>query len=302
MPSLPTVAGALLLWGLVYGTWDVAMNVQGSGAETRAGRAWMPRYHACWSVGGIAGAALGALAARTGTSLVVHFAVVAALAAALLVAGASTFVADVADPAAEDGGGHSWGALLTPRLIAIGSITLCSVIIEGAAADWLPLYLVDERHVTQSVGAAGYSAFAAAMALGRFAGTPITERLGRAGAARIGGLTAMAGVLLTVLGPGLPFAYLGMALWAVGICLIFPATISAAGESPRRPADAIAVVSSIGYGGLLIGPPLIGFLAEHVGLGNALLVLLVLAATISVLAPVLVSRRTVTFGDVNAGH
>jgi predicted MFS family arabinose efflux permease len=302
VPSLPTVAAALLLWGLVYGTWDVAMNVQGSGVENRAGKAWMPRYHACWSVGGIAGAALGAVAARAGTSLVVHFGVIAAVAAILLVAGLSAFAADIAEPAAAGGDGHGWAALLTPRLIAIGCITLCSVIIEGAAADWLALYLVDDRHVTQSVGAAGYSAFAAAMAVGRFAGTPITARLGRAGAARIGGLTAVAGVLLTVLGPWLALAYLGMGLWAVGICLIFPATISAAGESPRRPADAIAVVSSIGYGGLLVGPPLIGFLAEHVGLGNALLALLVLAATISLLAPALASRRTVTFGDVRAGH
>src|SRR5262245_56127344 len=64
VPSLPALGAALLAWGLLYGAWDVAMNVQGSTVEQRAGRPWMPRYHACWSVGSIAGAGLGALAAR----------------------------------------------------------------------------------------------------------------------------------------------------------------------------------------------------------------------------------------------
>jgi predicted MFS family arabinose efflux permease len=302
VPSLPTLGVALFGWGLLYGAWDVAMNVQGSGVEQRAGRAWMPRYHACWSVGGIAGAALGAVAARAGTPLVWHFGVAAAVSVALLLVGLNLFVADREGRAAEPAPKHRWGALLTPRLLAIGAITLCSVTVEGAAADWLALYLVDERHVSQSVGAAGYSTFAAAMALGRFAGTPITERLGRSGAVRAGGLTTVAGVALTVLGPWLPLAYVGTVLWAVGICLIFPATISAAGESPVRPTDAIAAVSSIGYGGLLVGPPLIGLLAEHLGIGRALLVLLLLAGTISVLAPAVAGRRTREFGESGPGH
>jgi predicted MFS family arabinose efflux permease len=285
-PSLPTLGAALLLWGLLYGAWDVAMNVQGSAVEQRAGRAWMPRYHACWSVGSIVGAALGALAARVDLPLIVHFAVAGAVGAALVLAGLKVFVEDRhgADTHAEH---HRapWRTLLTPRLVAIGLTTLCSVIVEGAAADWLALYLVDERHTSAAAGAAGYTAFACAMSAGRFAGTPVTERLGRGGAVRAGGLTSVAGVALTMLAPWMPLVHLGIALWALGICLIFPATISAAGESPYRPTDAIAAVSTIGYGGLLVGPPLIGFLAEHVGLGRALLVLVLLAGAIAVLAP-----------------
>jgi len=292
VPSLPTLGAALLLWGLSYGAWDVAMNVQGSAVEQRAGRAWMPRYHACWSVGSIVGAGLGALAARVDLPLVVHFGAAGAIGAVTVLAGLKAFISDrhsVPDRHGPDetAGEHhtAWRALLTPRLVAIGLTTLCSVIVEGAAADWLALYLVDVRHTSASTGAAGYTAFACAMSAGRFAGTPVTERLGRAGAVRAGGLTSVAGVALTVLSPWLPLTYLGTALWALGICLIFPATISAAGENPRRPTDAIAAVSTIGYGGLLVGPPLIGFLAEHVGLGRALLVLIVLAGAIAALAP-----------------
>jgi predicted MFS family arabinose efflux permease len=286
VPSMPALGAALLLWGLSYGAWDVAMNVQGSAVEQRAGRAWMPRYHACWSLGSIVGAGLGALAARVDLPLVAHFGAAGAIGAVAVLAGLKVFVADEHAPDDHAGEHHTaWRALLTPRLVAIGLTTLCSVIVEGAAADWLALYLVDVRHTSASVGAAGYTAFACAMSAGRFAGTPVTERLGRAGAVRAGGLTSVAGVALTVLAPGLPLVYLGTALWALGICLIFPATISAAGENPRRPTDAIAAVSTIGYGGLLVGPPLIGFLAEHVGLDRALLVLVLLAGAIAALAP-----------------
>jgi fucose permease len=181
--------------------------------------------------------------------------------------------------------------VLTGRLLVVGVVTLCATTLEGAAADWLALFLTDERGATASLAAAGYAVFAVAMAGGRFAGTAVAERLGRHGAVRAGGLVSLAGVLLTVLGPGLPAAYLGAALWALGVCLVFPAAVSAGGETPGRPADAIAAVTTIGYGGFLVGPPLIGLLADRVGLGRALLVLLVLAGGIAVLAPAVRSRR-----------
>jgi predicted MFS family arabinose efflux permease len=285
-PSLATLGLALFAFGLLYGAWDVSMNVQGSAVEQRARRAWMPRYHACWSVGGILGAALGGLAARTGTPVPLHFGLAAAIGAALVIGALRVYIPDREDGPAAAGGRHKpWAALLNRRVVVIGLITLCSVTIEGAAADWLALYLVDEWHTADSLGAAGYAAFACAMAAGRFAGTPITERLGRQGAVRVGGLVSVAGVVLTVLGPWLPLAYLGAVVWALGVCLIFPAAISAAGETPDRPTDTIAAVSTVGYAGLLIGPPIIGILADHVGIGGALLVLPVLAVLISLLAP-----------------
>jgi MFS family permease len=93
------------------------------------------------------------------------------------------------------------------------------------------------------------------------------------------------GVATTVLAPPLAFAYLGAVLWALGVCLVFPAGMSAAGETDHRPADAIAFVGTMGYAGLLIGPPVIGVLADHVGLDRALLVLLGLGTAVAVLAP-----------------
>jgi predicted MFS family arabinose efflux permease len=323
VPNLVALGAALFVWGAFYGSWDVAMNVHGSAVEQRAGREWMPRYHACWSVGGIAGAGFGALAAHAGTPLVLHFAAVAVACTVLVMVALRSFVEDRAQgaeatPAGEPGASQPpdpvpgppegetsrtrdlappavhnprRSRVLTGRLLLVGVVTLCATTLEGAAADWLALFLTDERGATASLAAFGYAVFAVAMAAGRFSGTAVAERLGRDGAVRAGGLVSFAGVLLTVLGPGLAAAYAGAALWALGVCLVFPAAVSAGGEAPDRPADAIAAVTTIGYGGFLLGPPLIGLLADRVGLGRALLVLLVLAAGIATLAPAVRSRR-----------
>jgi predicted MFS family arabinose efflux permease len=336
VPTLVALGVTLFVWGSFFGSWDVAMNVHGSAVEQRAGRDWMPRYHACWSVGGIAGAGCGALAALLGGPLVLHFAAVAVLCTALVMVSLRSFIEDRVEPAPasveadavlaagapplpvpapgppegersrspDDGRAavhspHAQGhrprwrpqRVLTGRLLLVGVVTICATTLEGAAADWLALFLTDERGATASMAAFGYAVFAVAMAAGRFSGTAVAERLGRHGAVRVGGLVSFAGVLLTVLGPGLASAYLGATLWALGVCLVFPAAVSAGGEAPYRPADAIAAVTTIGYGGFLLGPPLIGLLADRVGLGRALLVLLVLAAGIAALAPAVRSRR-----------
>jgi predicted MFS family arabinose efflux permease len=330
VPTLVALGAALFVWGSFYGSWDVAMNVHGSAVEQRAGREWMPRYHACWSVGGIAGAGCGALAAHAGMPLAWHFAAVAVVCTGLVMVALRVFVEDRVEPSPVPGppvgegtparervgadihsprgarrgrggpgqgegsgrdGGSGRGRVLTGRLLLVGVVTLCATTLEGAAADWLALFLTDERGATASLAAFGYAVFAVAMAAGRFSGTAVAERLGRHGAVRAGGLVSFAGVLLTVLGPGLVAAYAGAALWALGVCLVFPAAVSAGGEAPDRPADAIAAVTTIGYGGFLLGPPLIGLLADRVGLGRALLVLLVLAGGIAALAPAVRSRR-----------
>ena len=336
VPTLVGLGLTLFVWGMFYGSWDVAMNVHGSAVEQRAAREWMPRYHACWSVGGIVGATLGALAAALDIPLILHFAAIAVTCVTLVGFALRGFIEDregrevwegredegaphrpapvpgppvgerspagiemppvVHSPQAPSAQahsrqGHGRPRVLTGRLLVVGVVTLCATTLEGAAADWLALFLTDERGATASLAAFGYAVFAVAMAAGRFSGTAVAERLGRDGAVRAGGLVSFAGVLLTVVGPGLVTSYLGAALWALGVCLVFPAAVSAGGEAPYRPADAIAAVTTIGYGGFLLGPPLIGLLADQVGLARALLVLLVLAGGIAALAPAVRSRR-----------
>jgi MFS family permease len=172
----------------------------------------------------------------------------------------------------------------------VGLVVLFATIIEGAASDWLPIFLADFRHLSDASAALGFTVFAIAMTVGRVFGTPITERLGRALAVRIGGVLSVAGVLLTILPPVAGLNYAGALIWAAGICLVFPAGVSAAGESDR-PAESIALVTTIGYASILVGPPMIGGLANLIGLNRALLVLVVLAALVAIFAPALKEHR-----------
>jgi MFS family permease len=292
-PNVVTTGIALFVMGTCYGSWDVAMNIQGSYVDRRAGRDFMPRYHACWSVGAIIGGAFGALAARAGVALGVHFTVAALLAVGLTITIVLREYIDDREPdevVAEDEDGAEPGVrkarLLTRRIVLIGAITLCATLLEGSASDWITLFLTDDRGQTQTAAALGYTVFATAMALSRFAGTPVIARVGRGTAIRIAGVLAGIGVAAALTLPAMPGIVIGIALWGTGTALVFPAAMSAGGEQPGRAADAIAAVSTIGYGGFLIGPPLIGLLAQEIGIGHALWILPVLAVGIVVLAPV----------------
>ena len=289
-PNPVVLGGLLLVFGAGLGSWDVAMNIQGSHVDRAAGRDFMPRYHACWSVGAFIGAALGAGAAALGLPLVVHF----GLAALVSVGGTLLIIArlwdDDREDSAEQGSEHGH-RLFTRVLVLIGVLTLCGTMLEGAAADWVAIYVSGDRGQADSVAAFAYAVWAVAMAASRFSGTTLIARLGRARAVRIAGLCATAGVASVLALPGLAGIVLGLVLWGAGVALVFPAAMSAGGEQPGRAADGIATVSTIGYGGFLVGPPLIGLLANEIGLGTALWVLVPLGVAIAVLAPVVSPPR-----------
>ena len=294
LPSVGLLAAALFVWGACYGAWDVAMNVHGSAVEQQAGRAWMPRYHAAWSIGGIAGAGLGALAAGLSVPVGAHFVGGAVVLAVTVLVACRWFVPDRAavEPSPSDRPGRRapGNRLLTSSLVAVGLLTACATCIEGAAADWIALYLTDDRGAEPSAASGGYAVFAVAMAVSRLAGTGVIERFGRAAVVRGAGVLTCAGIVTTLAAPGLVGSYAGVLLWGAGVAVVFPAAMSRAGETPGRSADAIAAVSTLGYGGFLLGPPLVGILAEHVGLGNALYSLLALAAGIVGLSAAAASR------------
>ena len=305
VPSVGLLAFALFLWGSFYGAWDVAMNVHGSAVEQRAGRAWMPRYHAGWSIGGITGAGIGVLAAGLSVPVGVHFGAMSAALAVTVLLACRRFVAD-RDPDVRKGADPATtraprDRLLTRSLVAVGLLTACATCIEGAAADWIALYLTDDRGAEPSVASGGYAVFAVAMAASRLAGTGVIERFGRAAAVRGAGVLTFAGIVITLAAPGVVGSYVGVLLWGAGVAVVFPAAMSRGGETPGRAADAIAAVSTLGYGGFLLGPPLVGILAEHVGLGNALYTLLVLAAGIVGLSASAAPRRDAGVVESPAG-
>jgi len=279
-------AVGLFGYGVGFSQWDVAMNVEGAEVERRAGRTIMPRFHAMWSVGGIAGSVLGIPMAAASVPVVVHLAVVAAIVLALALRGTSAYLPHAA-PGGPQPGTPSRSAWTEPRTLAIGLLVLTFGAVEGSANDWITLAVMDGYDAPHWVGVGAYSVFVVCMTLARWAGSRALDLFGRVRMLWACATAALAGVLITVYAGGLGLALLGIAIWGLGGSLGFPVGMSAAADDPRRAPARVAVVSTIGYTAFLCGPPLLGWLGDHVGTLRSLLVIAVLmgpAAVVSLAA------------------
>lgn len=271
--QVPLVAVGFFAYGVGTGVWDVAMNVEGTVVEQRLDRAVLPRLHAGWSLGSIAGAALGVPVAVLEVPMPAHLAAAGVVSLGLLLVGAGAFLPSA--PSNEDGP-RDRSAWLEPRTLAIGLMVLAFALTEGSANDWLALALIDGYDAPQWVGVAGFAAFVTAMTAGRLGGTVLLDRFGRVPVLRATALAAVVGVLLVVLGGHPVLVTVGIVVWGLGASLGFPVGMSAAGDDPARSAARVSVVATIGYAAFLGGPPLLGFVGDKVGTLNALLVVAVL--------------------------
>jgi hypothetical protein len=276
-------ATGLFFYGIGTSIWDVAMNVEGAEVERRLGRAIMPRFHASWSLGSIAGAGLGVPVAALSIPLPVHLGVLSLLAAVLLLTGTRAFLPAEEEEETKASPASAW---LEPRVLAIGLMVLCFAVVEGSANDWLSLALIDGYDVAHWVGVAGYALFVSAMTFGRVFGTVVLDRFGRAPVLWATTVAAAAGILLVVLGEHVVLVAAGIVIWGLGASLGFPVGMSAGADDATRSAARVSVVSTIGYGAFLAGPPLLGWLGDRVGTLDALLAVAVLMvpAALAVLA------------------
>ena len=278
LSAVPLTGAGLVLTGLGVGTWDVAMNVEAADVERRLARTLMPRFHAGFSVGTVAGALVGAGAAATGVDVQLQLAATGLLGGLAVAACVRAFlpVHELHDegPAALRVG-QAWRE---PRTLLVGVLVLCFAFVEGTANDWLALALVDGHGADEAVGALGFAVFVVAMTAARTVGGALLSRYGRTAVLRCTALLAVAGLLLVVLADSLPVVLLGALLWGAGASLGFPVGMSAAADEPHGAAVRVSVVSSIGYTAFLAGPPLVGLLAEPERLGILRALLVVLAA------------------------
>jgi MFS family permease len=285
VPSVVMLGLVLLAGGVAFGAWDVSMNAAAHAHETSVGRALMPRFHAAFSGGALVGAGVGAVAASAGVPVGLHLALAGGLLGVAVVV-AIPRVPDRAAPAIEEPlEGEAGRGRLSLKLVLIGLMTACATLGEGAAADWGPLFLHDQRQASEGLAAAGYAAFALAMTIGRAVGTAVLERFGRVRALRMSGLLVAGAVAVALTTPLAGTGIVGLAAWGLGVALVFPAAMSAAAEAGRHPAYGIGVVSTIGYGGFVLGPPLVGFLAGWFGLDVALWSVAVMGLVLAALAP-----------------
>lgn len=283
--SVPLAALGLFVHGVGIGVWDVAMNVEAAEVERRMRRTVMPRFHAGWSAGSLAGAGLGVVVIALGTPMLAHLLLVTVVVGVVAVLGTRGFLP--AEPEHADGrsprGPSAWR---DPRTLAIGLMVLCFAMVEGTANDWLALGLIDGYGVAHWVGVAGFATFVVAMTAGRLYGPVLLDRFGRPAVLWGSATLAAVGAVLTVLGQVVPLVALGIVLWGLGAALGFPVGMSAAADGGARAAARVSVVSTIGYGAFLAGPPLLGHLGDRIGTLEVLLAVtaLMVPASLSVLA------------------
>jgi MFS family permease len=275
-PTLPALVTTLVLFGASNGSMDVAMNTQGVAVERRYGRPILNSFHACYSLGALAGALLGGLVAASGIAPLPHF-VSMALFSAILILSVTRLLLPAQTEVQGTGKGVAF-AFPTRALLALGLVAFCVVLGEGAMADWSAIYLTSTLHTGAGLAAAGYAAFSVMMALGRGGGDRLTARLGPMAMVRLGGLVAAVGLTLALTGLWVPIAILGFGLVGAGFSVLFPLTLSAAGRTSKQASGtAIAAVATCGYMGFLVGPPVIGFIADALSLRIALGVVVVLS-------------------------
>jgi fucose permease len=267
----PVVVGLFAL-GVGNGTWDVSMNVEGSAVERELGRAIMPRFHAGFSVGTVAGALVGSAMVALGVSATVHLVAVAAIVAVVGPLAVRDFLPNGHAPAEYGERRNPLKAWTEPRTVLIGVFVFAAAFTEGTGADWLGVAMIDGYGAAAALGALTFAIFLAAMTLGRWFGPGLIDRRGRVLTVRVFAALALVGLALVVWGATLPVAMAGAALWGLGTALGFPVGMSAAGDDPAHAPARVSVVATIGYIAFLAGPPLIGFLGEHTGTLRALTV------------------------------
>ncbi|GAA1258537.1 hypothetical protein GCM10009665_55900 [Kitasatospora nipponensis] len=308
MHTVPTLGAVLVLFGAGYGAANVSMNSAAVEVVAELRRPVMPSFHAGYSLGGLLGAAVGGLLAASvsaswalALSGLLGLLVTAAAGTALLrertrATGRTAPAAAGATPAAAPGAARSAAAAPARRgraghtrllVLLLGLTALCSSYGEGSLADWATLHLTDDVHASAGLAAFGYAAYAFAMTSGRLAGTWLSIRLGPARLMAAGGLTAGAGMLIAALTPSVPLVLAGFVLVGLGLANLFPLAIARAGEAGGP--QGVATASTLGYAGMLIGPPVIGFLADAASLPIALTTVAAAGAGAAVLS-VLVHR------------
>lgn len=256
-PNVPLLVACMVLYGFASNSVNIAVNTQAVAAEKLYGKPIMGSFHGLWSLAGFAGAGIGTIMIGQGVVPVQHFAVIALVVIILLF----VFQRYLLDDSAKTETGPAF-VLPDRSLIKLGIIAFCSLICEGAMFDWSVIYFKKIINASGAWMGAGYTCFMCTMALGRFAADWFAARFGLKQTLQLSGLLTASGLLVAVIFPHLYTAMLGFLLVGFGVSSVVPMVYSVAGKSKTMsPGMALAAVSTIGFVGFLVGPPVIGFIA-----------------------------------------
>jgi MFS family permease len=260
-PSVLALCASMLVVGGVYGTCDNAINAQAVEAERRVGRSIMSGLHGMWSLGVLAGALIGSLAAREHVDPRVQFTVMGAL---IAVGGVTATAWFISAPPADDAAALDAPKFIWPRgiILAIGLVGFAAIFVETAGNDWSAVYLHWVLHASQAKAALATGLFAGSMAAGRLSGDALIRRIGPRLCVRISGLLGTAGCMLVAVSENSGAALAGFLLMGVGVSVVIPVVFTAAGNSVPSPAIGVAGVATISYGAGLVAPSAIGGIAN----------------------------------------
>ncbi len=275
-PTVPLLMAAVLMLGLVASTYDVGMNAVAARHETASGKSHMSLLHACACAGGLAGVTLGSGMAALHIAPLQHFALLAVPMAPLLMAGIRRLPDDGGEKIAKK-------SFVLPRgeLAVLGALGLLGAIAEGSIADWAGIFMKDHMGASDGLAPLSLAAFSTMMLLARILGDGLRARYGARRLVAGGALLASAGLSCAVLASGPMTALCGFAVAGLGLALVFPFVFSAAG---REGTVALAGVATMAYSGSLMGPPLLGAIAHHLGLQAAIGFVALLALAIAAAA------------------
>lgn len=294
--NIPALAACLFLTQAGTSLANSTMNVEGGYVELLARRAIMPWYHAAFSVGTVVAAALGAAVLHLHIRFAWHlgFVIVTTL-SAMVWAGLNYLPqAIVADMTMDEVGAtaRTTRAWREKRTLLIGVLVFGTGLMEGAANDWLALAMVDGFHVTAAHGTATLALFLTVLTATRIASPALLRRWPAERLVRVLLVGAVIGVLTLAISPWLGLALLGVIAWGIGASLGFPSAASALSRQPAMAAARLSVLSTLGYGAFLAGPPTIGYIAEHIGYRHALGFIVIPVLVSIVLTPYLRDEPT----------
>jgi MFS family permease len=287
-PTVWWLAIAILLFGLSANLTNISINAQALAVQKNYGKTIISSFHGLWSLAGFCGAGLGAVLIGLKVEMLYHFLLVMGT---VMVFGLLSFKHLSREQQA--GSRKFVFKKPEPELLQLGLIAFCGLLCEGCIYDWAGIYFKQVVQVEAGLVTAGFIAYMGTMALGRLVSDRFTNRFGSTAVIQASGVLIFSGLLLAVLFPHLITAILGFVLVGAGTSSVIPLTYAQVGKNPAlSPGISLATVSTIGYFGFLLGPPLIGFIAELLSLRASFALVAVAGLMISLLATLAKRRHT----------
>ncbi len=274
------LALALFIFGVLGNMCNIAVNTQGVLAENIYGRPIMASFHGAWSIAGFTGALIGLLMMNFKIAPRLHFFIVISVVAIIVLIVRKYLITGIPEATEK----KKFFSKPEKALVQLGIISFCCMAAEGTMFDWSGVYFKEVVKAPESLVIVGYASFMIMMATGRFTSDRIIERIGRRKMLQLSGLLILTGLLTAVLFPYLITATIGFLIVGFGVSSVVPSVYSTAARATKlSPGMAIAAVSSISFLGFLLGPPLIGYIAQLANLRYSFAVVSLLGLFITIM-------------------